>query len=222
MSFLSPDSAFMRSLSTIVDAIVITVMMAISSIPIITIGAAASAGHDAIRRSLIGQGHLVRNYWRAFRGNFVKATILWLFFAGVLLLEVYALFFLTASPMLIPKFAVAIIWVIGFEWVWAFQARFDNTVGRTLINAYVVGVSHIGATVVMVAIDAAYVAIVIGSWKYMPGGLFLLGLLGYGMLILLHTPFIEKVFRPYVSRHDGPEGSGSALAAERDSQVSPS
>jgi hypothetical protein len=33
----------------------------------------------------------------------------------------------------------------------------------------------------------------------MPEGLFLLGLLGYGMLIMLHTPIIERVFRPLVA-----------------------
>ncbi|MCH4159040.1 MAG: YesL family protein [Bifidobacterium minimum] len=199
MSFLSPDSAFMRSLGSIVDAIVVTVLMAVSSIPLVTIGAAATAGHDAIRKSLIGQGHLGKNYWRAFRENLGKATALWGIFAAALLVEVYAVFFMPQTMMLVPKFALAIVWLIGFEWVWAFQARFENSVGRTMANAYVVGVSHIGATLLLIAIDAVYAAIVVGSWIYMPEGLFLLGLLGYGMLIMLHTPIIERVFRPLVA-----------------------
>ena len=44
MKFLSPDSGFMRGLSDAVDAIWINILMLITSIPIITIGAALTAG----------------------------------------------------------------------------------------------------------------------------------------------------------------------------------
>ena len=47
MKFLSPDSGFMRGLSDAVDAIWINILMLVTSIPIITIGAALTAGHDA-------------------------------------------------------------------------------------------------------------------------------------------------------------------------------
>ena len=44
MKFLSPDSGFMRGLSDAVDAIWINILMLVTSIPIITIGAALTAG----------------------------------------------------------------------------------------------------------------------------------------------------------------------------------
>ena len=47
----------MRGLSDAVDAIWINILMLVTSIPIITIGAALTAGHDAARRSLAGEGH---------------------------------------------------------------------------------------------------------------------------------------------------------------------
>ena len=47
MKFLSPDSGFMRGLSDAVDAIWINILMLITSIPIITIGAALT-GRGAI------------------------------------------------------------------------------------------------------------------------------------------------------------------------------
>ena len=60
MKFLSPDSGFMRGLSDAVDAIWINILMLVTSIPIITIGAALTAGHDAARRSLAGEGTVTR------------------------------------------------------------------------------------------------------------------------------------------------------------------
>lgn len=78
MKFLSPDSGFMRGLSDAVDAIWINILMLVTSIPIITIGAALTAGHDAVRRTLSGEGTATRNYFKAFRSNFAKSTGYWL------------------------------------------------------------------------------------------------------------------------------------------------
>ena len=81
MGFMSPDSAFMRGLSNTVDAIWINLLMIITSIPLITIGAALTAGHDAARRVAIAEGHVTANYFKAFRANFLKATDYGLFSA---------------------------------------------------------------------------------------------------------------------------------------------
>ena len=52
MNWLAPDSKFMRAWSNLVDGVWINILMLVTSIPIITIGAALTAGHDACRRSI--------------------------------------------------------------------------------------------------------------------------------------------------------------------------
>jgi len=183
MKFLSPDSGFMRGLSDAIDAIWINILMLVTSIPIITIGAALTAGHDATRRTLSGEGTATRNYFKAFRANFAKSIGYWLIFGITGALCVYSWIFLQITPLLIPKFALTIVWLIGFEWIWALQARFENTFWHTLGNAFVFGVSNIGHTLALVAIDAVFVALIVGSWFYMPQGLFLLLVLGYGTML---------------------------------------
>ena len=137
MKFLSPDSGFMRGLSDAVDAIWINILMLVTSIPIITIGAALTAGHDAVRRTLSGEGTATRNYFKAFRSNFAKSTGYWLIFGTTGTLCVYSWIVLQITPLLIIKFALTILWLIGFEWVFALQARFENTVAGTLKNAFI-------------------------------------------------------------------------------------
>ena len=198
MKFLSPDSGFMRGLSDAVDAIWINILMLVTSIPIVTIGAALTAGHDAARRSLAGEGTVTRNYFTAFRSNFVKATGYWLIFGIAGAISVYSWIVLQITPLLIPKFALSIVWVIGFEWIWALQSRFENSFWRTLGNAFVFGVSNIGHTLGMAAIDAIYIALLVGSCFYMPQGLFLLLVLGYCTIIMIHVPIFEHVFRKYM------------------------
>ena len=198
MKFLSPDSGFMRGLSDAVDAIWINILMLVTSIPIITIGAALTAGHDAVRRTLSGEGTATRNYFKAFRSNFAKSTGYWLIFGTTGTLCVYSWIVLQITPLLIIKFALTILWLIGFEWVFALQARFENTVAGTLKNAFIFGISHIAMTVALVIVDAVFVALLVASWFYMPGGLFLLVILGYGTMLMLHIPVTERVFNPYL------------------------
>ena len=198
MKFLSPDSGFMRGLSDAVDAIWINILMLVTSIPIITIGAALTAGHDAVRRTLSGEGTATRNYFKAFRSNFAKSTGYWLIFGTTGTLCVYSWIVLQITPLLIIKFALTILWLIGFEWVFALQARFENTVAGTLKNAFIFGISHIAMTVALVIVDAVFVALLAASWFHMPGGLFLLVILGYGTMLMLHIPVAERVFKPYL------------------------
>lgn len=205
MQFLSPDSGFMRGLSDAIDAIWINILMLVCSIPLFTIGAAFSAGFDAARRDLDGVGHVTGNYLRAFKDNFVKATLIWLVFGSTLAALVYAWVVLQITPLLIVKFALTIIWVIGFEWVWALQARFENDPGHTMLNAWIFGLSNIGRTLALVGIDLVYLALVAASWVYMPQGLFLLIVLGYGTLIMLHTPVLEGVFVRYAGKSKASE-----------------
>ena len=197
MKFLSPDSGFMRGLSDAVDAIWINILMLITSIPIITIGAALTAGHDATRRTLSGEGTATRNYFAAFRSNFAKSTGYWLIFGTTGALCVYSWIVLQITPLLIPKFALTIIWAIGFEWAFYLQARFENPLGQTLRNAYVFGVVYFPATLACVAIDVVFVGLLVAAWFYMPQGLFLLVVLGYGCMLALHVPILEYALRRY-------------------------
>lgn len=200
MNWLSPDSKFMQAWNNLTDAIVINILMLVTSIPVVTIGAALSAGQTATRKMLIGQGHVARNYFAAFKENFARATILWV---GYLLVGVglaYSWVVLQITPLLIPKIAVTILWIIGFEWVFTLQARFDNPPTRTMANAYIFGVSYFPATLALAAIDAVYFGLFVYLWFKLPQLLFLLVVLGYGSMLSLHVPIQEYVLRKYTGQ----------------------
>mgnify|MGYP001428826972 CR=1 FL=1 len=164
MNWLAPDSKFMRAWSNLVDGVWINILMLVTSIPLITIGAALTAGHDACRRSIEGEGKgVTANYFKSFKANFIKATLLWLPFLVALIALVWSWIVLQITPLLIIKFALTILWLIGFEWVFALQARFENTVAGTLKNAFIFGISHIAMTVALVLVDAVFVALLVAS-----------------------------------------------------------
>ena len=198
VNFLSPDSKFMQELRNLTDAIWINILMIVTSIPVITIGAAITAAHDASRRALQGEaGGVTANYFKAFRTNFVKSTVLWAVFGITGAALAYAWLVLQITLLLIPKFGLTIVWMIGFEWVFALQARFENSVGRTLMNAFVFGVSRL-LTSGMIVIDVVWLGLLAACWFYFPQGLFLLVVMGYGTMILCHIPLLERGLTKYL------------------------
>lgn len=203
MGFLSPDSGFMRGLSDLVDAVWINMLMLVTGLPLVTIGAALSAGHYAARRSLQGRGHVTADFFHAFRVEFVQSTCIWLILGPIGCLLICGWLLVRVPLLLIPGFALGLLWVIIFEWVWSLQAGFENTIMRTMLNALVIGVVNWPRTAALVVIDLAYLLLLAVCWFRLPQGLFLLVILGYGTLLMLHTP-IQKLtldrYRTGISR----------------------
>lgn len=200
MGFLSPDSRFMQAWSNLTEAITINLLMLVTSLPIVTIGAALSAGRTATRKMLIGQGHVMRNYWDAFKENLPRATVLWLIYLPLGLAVAYSWIFLQITPLLIPKIALTMLWVIGFEWAFTLQARFDNPPTRTLTNTYIFGITYFPATLALAAIDLVFIGLLVAAWMRLPQALFLLVVLGYGSLLSIHVPIEEHVLRRYTGQ----------------------
>ncbi|MFD0705106.1 DUF624 domain-containing protein [Alloscardovia venturai] len=200
MSWLSPDSRFMEAWNNMTDGILINIYMMITSIPLITIGASLAAGNVAARKRLEGQGSggVAKTYFTAFKENFLKATGVWIPYFVVLVLSVWLWVFVHIPELLIIKFALIIVWVIGFEWAFALEARFDNTVSRTVWNSLIFGVSHIGYTLGLIAIDGIFVGVFVATWKIIPPALFLVVVFGYGSMLMLHEPLTERVFKRYI------------------------
>lgn len=199
ISFGSPDSKFAQGMESFADAVWLTVLMIITSIPLVTVGASITAAHETARRIERGEAHTTSIYFKSFKNNFVKATIIWLILGPILALIIWSWIFLQLTPLLIIKFAISILWILVAQWVFALQARFENSIGRTLINSLIFGVSYASTTLIMFLLDCVFFALVYLSLRYFLQGLPLLILLGWGSLIMLHTPLLERVFAKYVA-----------------------
>lgn len=209
MHFLNYDSKFMRGLSVVTAGVWVSCLLFLTCLPIFTIGASLTAAHDVCRQILSSRGEgMTKTYFRSFGRNFGKATLLWLVFlpTGVVLLWAWLRIFDTL--VLIPKIGFSLLWLMCIEWVFYLQSRFENTVKRTLRNALVFSVVHIGATLALIGIDVSYVTLIWLSILYFRQGLFLLVILGYGNLILIHVPILEHVMRSQIANpHNRRHGS---------------
>lgn len=199
-ALFSQDSALMRGLAYLTDAVWLTILTSIACLPVITIGPALCASYETARSLGLGEGHMTRRFATAFLSNLPKATALWVAMgiSGAAIAASWILIRIT--PLLVIKFAATIIWLIMAVWVWPLQARFENPIGRTLRNALLIGLSRIARTAAVIVIWAAFIISSAASLMFLPQGLPLLALLGPGLLSLAH----EAIIRPVIASYSSP------------------
>lgn len=159
MNIFDINSPIMQKLSRLGDMILLNLLTLLCSLPLITIGAAISALYEAMDKHNNWEGTTVHNYFSAFCSNFRKATLLWLILLPVGMLFLFSLFW---NMMNTTEFGQAlqamaflgfILWAIVLTWAFPLQAKFENSVGRTLRNAFVLSIAHFLRSLVMAVMN---------------------------------------------------------------------
>lgn len=79
-NMFSSNSGFSRFMNRISDLFILNILWIICSIPIITIGASTTALYSVDLKLLDNEeGYIIKSFFKAFKENFKKSTILWLF-----------------------------------------------------------------------------------------------------------------------------------------------
>lgn len=159
MKFLSIDSPFMQGLNKISDLVIINLLTVLFCIPIITIGPAMTAMHYQVLKLVRDEEcYVVKGYFKSFKENFKQATAIWLILLAAILFLISDFYFIYTTDMQ-PKMlyesavvAVFVFVIFTLTFVFPIQAKFVNTVGKTLRNALVLSVAKIPMTIVMVVV----------------------------------------------------------------------
>ena len=154
---------FMGILTRLSDLLVASVLFCFTCIPLVTIGPSLAAlYHTVVKVVRKERGKAFDTYFAAFRANFRQGFLLGLICLGYLLLglaDVYLLqvfgYIYEANP-----FFFAITWLyllplaLVFPWLFSYLSRFNDSVGRILKNAFILGLTNIGKTLVCLVVIA--------------------------------------------------------------------
>lgn len=157
MKLFSLDSPLMQALSKVADLLLLNVLTLICCLPVVTIGASLTAmNYMALKIVRNEECYIVRGFFKSFRENFKQATLIWL----ILLLVIVVL----AADFLIMRGGEAtgfgrVLWgvvsaaslMVAFTMIYVFPvlAKFENTVFRTLKNAFMISLMKFPRTIVM-------------------------------------------------------------------------
>ena len=104
----SYDSKLMQMLDTLGNTILLTLLFVLCCIPVVTIGAAFTALYAACRAQSRGKA-CFRAFFKAFKDNFLKATLLWVLFAALIYLCIGAAINLYNMDGSLAVFIMAIV-----------------------------------------------------------------------------------------------------------------
>lgn len=157
MRLFNLDSPLMQFLNRMADLLWLNILTAVCCIPIITIGPALTAMHYMCLKMVRNEEcYITRGFFKSFKENFRQATIIWLimlFFILVLFGDFYILKF---SAVQFPKVfqilltAVGVLMLLTAAFVFPVLAKFENTIIRTLKNAFIMSILQFPKTILMV------------------------------------------------------------------------
>ena len=172
------ENPVLRALSTTADLIVLNLLTVLCCLPVVTVGAALTALNTAAIKIVRGEESApVKDYFRAFRVNFKKGTVLGLIF--LLIFAVLIVDYLAAGnavSILRPVItAIALLVLMLGQYAFAMLARYENTLQGTLKNALLLSIGYFPRTLAMAVLAAALWLLAIQFLRYGAPILFLFG-----------------------------------------------
>lgn len=158
------DGGIMRVLNKLVDCVFLSVLWIVFSIPLITFGASTSAlyytANKVIRHD---RSHVLREFWGAFKKNFVQATISWLVLAvlGIIIVGNCLMFYGNSKTGVILYVVIGCIITMWGVQLLAQIARFENRLVTIMKNSIYMMIRHILKTLLLFIVLAAMVIIIL-------------------------------------------------------------
>lgn len=224
-NLFNQDHLIGRTLTRIVDLVILNIVYLLFCLPVVTIGAATSALYYVTVR-MADQTYVspVRDFWKGFRSNFRAITPIWL--AALLYGACLTVVFRMNGQQLwgsghtgwiyIVLVVVAVLLVMLCEWIFALQMRFENTRKELLKNAALFLARYLPSMLILEAANALFLLLVFSSPAYWP----VTFICGFSMPALVKGHYFSRIFtkiiavrQPDAILTDPIEDEAAALAA---------
>ncbi|NLW89913.1 MAG: YesL family protein [Clostridiaceae bacterium] len=211
MDLFNYNSPFSRFMMRLVDVIVLSFLTLLCCLPIITIGAAFSALYYVLLKMVRDtEGSIVRSYFKGFKDNFVKGTMLWVIMAVIIFLLYMDFFLLSNVGMdhsdlirILLLIMSAFIIMVG-NYIFPMQAQFENTVWGTIKKSFLVCVMNLPKSLLLLLIMACPLVILL----FFPETVYFLPFVSVAAIPYLKTQILVRVFDRYMPEDSEGEISG--------------
>lgn len=158
MKFFGPEGPLYKFIQTFVDLVKINFLWLLCSLPIITLGGATIAAFDVtMKMAAEEEGHVGREFLEAFRKNFkngIPYGLLLLLCSYVVWLDFSLFEQIEGNPMilLIMGFVSAFVFLISLLFAFPLQARYENTLIKTLKNSADISIRFFVRTLILIVV----------------------------------------------------------------------
>jgi uncharacterized membrane protein YesL len=200
-----PDSPVMRAIGRVGDLALVNILFLVCSIPVITLGASATALYTVSFQMVRGEEkQIAKTFFSAFGRNFWQATlltVLFLLLGGGLFLDLRVM---QANPGAFPLVfwvgsgLLALAAAITLPFAFALQARFDNSIWKTLKNAFVLAVTHPLTALFAAALTLLPLGLLLFAPYYLLLSSIFWFLFGFSLTTVANSWLMNRVLQPWV------------------------
>lgn len=201
-ALFSPDSKFMQAMSRICDLIILNILFLICSLPVFTIGTAATALYSCCFHISEERG-TVKPFFSAFRENFRQGTILWLILlicGGSALFNTFLFrsFSGPVSYLFLPFGILFALAVLMGSCAFPLLSLFANDIPATLINALLLSIGYLPRFAVVALMNLLPFLVFFGDlYVFFQTG-FLWIAIYFSFAAYVSSLLLKKVFAPYL------------------------
>lgn len=194
------DGKLYQLLSKLTQLMWVNILTLLCCLPVITIGAAATAMQKLVYQIYRGKEESVtKTFFKTFAQNFRQATIIWLGFLvfflviGIDLPMIGNLPEMTRGWMTWVVLVFMLVGLLSLTWVFILQSRYHNTVWGTIRLSFVLWISHPLRSLAMLVFGLFPHLLVFAYTNFLPLFLFLgISVSGICQAMLYHSVF-EKL-----------------------------
>lgn len=161
MKLFNLDSPLMQALNKVADLMWLNVLTIVCCLPIVSVGASLTAmNYMALKIVRDEECYVTKGFFKSFKQNFKQATVIWLILLAVALIFAGDFWILRTTEMSYGNILQVVIMVctilvlIAAMFVFPVLAKFDNTVFKTIKNAFIIGIMQFPKTVLMIILYA--------------------------------------------------------------------
>lgn len=212
MGIFSVDNAFGRFMNKLGNWTALNFLFLLCCIPIVTIGPAVTALYVVSLKMARGEELVaVKSFFAAFKENFKKSLVIHLIMmlcGAVLLLSLYYIGQLQTGYAFYSYFkwviyVVAVVYAMVLTYVYPLLAAFENTIRNTLRNALLLSVTHLIATILLLAMTAGVLILCYFYTPLIQYALFFYLFCGVAVTAFMQSKLFVNIFAQYATNDHG-------------------
>lgn len=158
-NLFNPENSFWEFMTNMTNVLFVGLIWLVCCLPIVTIGASTTALYDyTLKLADDTDGYVLKSFFKAFKKNFVKSTLLWILMllgTGFLVVDAYICLQVGTSFSKYIFFAIIAIGILYFIvciYIFPVLAFFQVNVKDAIKNAFIMGVGSLPLTTLIIAI----------------------------------------------------------------------
>ena len=199
---LNSNNMFFSIFNKLIDLVLLNLLFLVSCIPVFTIGTSlCSLYYVSLHLSQNTESYLFRSYLAAWKSNFKKGTIIWVF--SLLLIFMFRVN-LTAIPLMaegmlrsfmycIQVSAILVLYAV-LQYYFPLTASFENSIGNTLKNSFVLAFRYLPRTLSCLCLTVLPTALIFFVPKLSGITLLVMILIGFSGIAYLESFLFHGIF----------------------------